>query len=155
MGKAHLERMLKSMRWADQRILAALRDHRAVQGEALPLIAHLLAAEHVWLCRLEQREARLTVWPQLTVSECESLAHENAAGYSALLSRLSEEQLCVTVRYRTTKGQEFATAVIDILTQVVIHGAYHRGQIAKVFGRNGVQAVNTDFITFVREAEPT
>ncbi len=154
MGKAHLDRMLQSMAWADQKILAALRDHPAVQAEALPLFAHLLAAEHVWLCRLEQREARLPVWPQLTLSECELLADENARGYAALMSRSNADALTVTLRYRNTKGQEFATAVIDILTHVVIHGAYHRGQIAKVFGRGGLQAVNTDFITFVREAEP-
>ena len=34
-------------------------------------------------------------------------------------------------------------------------GLYHRGQIAKAIGRSGGVAVNTDFITFVREAEPT
>jgi hypothetical protein len=29
------------------------------------------------------------------------------------------------------------TAVIDIVTHVVIHGAYHRGQIAKMVARAG------------------
>jgi hypothetical protein len=29
-----------------------------------------------------------------------------------------------------------------------------RGQIAKAFGRAGVPAVNTDFITFARSVEP-
>jgi uncharacterized damage-inducible protein DinB len=153
MGKAHLERMLKYMTWADQKILVALRDHPEVQGEALPLFAHMLAAEHVWLSRLEQREPRVPVWPQLTISECEQFATENAQGYAAFVSRLLEDQLTTLVRYRNTKGQEFATAVIDILTQLVIHGGYHRGQIAKVFGRNGIQAVSTDFIIYVREAE--
>jgi uncharacterized damage-inducible protein DinB len=44
--------------------------------------------------------------------------------------------------------------VIDILTHVVVHGAYHRGQIAKLLGRAGVAAVNTDYITFARVVEP-
>jgi uncharacterized damage-inducible protein DinB len=33
---------------------------------------------------------------------------------------------------------------------VVTHGAYHRGQIAKAFGRAGVPAPQTDFILYVR-----
>ena len=71
-----------------------------------------------------------------------------------LVRRIGPGQLEVPIRYRNTKGQEFATPVLDILTHVVIHGAYHRGQIAKCIGRCGGVAVNTDFITFAREVEP-
>jgi uncharacterized damage-inducible protein DinB len=117
-------------------------------------LAHLLAAEHVWLARLERQEPRHPVCPALTLDECEALAAENEAGYRAFLGRLGDDQLSAAVRYRTTRGEEFATPVIDILTQVVTHGAYHRGQIARVIGRGGGVAVNTDFITFAREAEP-
>lgn len=67
---------------------------------------------------------------------------------------LSEADLGAVVRYRNTKGEEFATPVIDILTHVVVHGAYHRGQIAKALGRAGTRAVNTDYITFARSVEP-
>ena len=41
------------------------------------------------------------------------------------------------IDYRNQKGDEFSTAVIDIFTQVIIHGGYHRGQIAKIIGRTG------------------
>src|SRR5262245_16544023 len=149
--KAHIERMLRSMAWADQKVIAAVRDNPAAQPEALPLLGHLLAAEHHWLGRIEQREPRVTIWPQLTMAECEALAGENAAGYAAMLSRLSEADLSTSVRYRNLKGLEFTTPLLDILTHVVIHGAYHRGQIAKAIGRTGVQAVNTDFIAFTRD----
>jgi uncharacterized damage-inducible protein DinB len=152
--KAHLERMFRSMAWADRQSLAALRAAPAAQAEALPLLAHLLAAEHIWLARLEQREARFPVWPTLTADECEHLTAENETGYRAFLGRIRDGQLAATTRYRNTKGQEFVTPVLDILTHVVIHGAYHRGQIARAIGRSGGVAVNTDFITFAREVEP-
>ena len=109
----------------------------AAQGEALPLLSHLLAAEHVWLVRLERRTASRSVWPTLTLSECEALAAENAAGYAGFLDRRSEGDLTEVVQYKNTKGLEFATPVIDILTHVVIHGAYHRGQIAKALAERG------------------
>lgn len=149
--KAHLERMFDSMRWADARVIRALADCPAAQAEALPLVAHLVAAEHVWLARLEGREPRVAVWPTLTLAECEALAGENAAGYLAYLKRQSDETLHEKISYRTQAGQAWSTAVIDILTHVVIHGSYHRGQIAKMLGRAGAAAPMTDFIAYVRE----
>lgn len=151
--KAHLERMFRFVAWADRRSLEALRAAPAAQAEALPLLAHLLAAEHVWLARLNEGEHRLPVWPTLSLGECDSLAVENAAGYQAFLEQLGEGQLADSRRYRTSHGQEFVTSVLDILTQVLTHGPYHRGQIARIIGRSGGVAVNTDFITFAREVE--
>jgi uncharacterized damage-inducible protein DinB len=152
--KAHLERMLRSMAWADQEVLRALRDCPESQSEGIRLLAHLLAAEHVWLSRIERRPASHIVWPQLDLAGCEHLAGANAEGYAAMLSGLSEADLGANIVYRNTKNEEFATPLVDILTHVVIHGAYHRGQIARAFGAAGAAAANTDFITFTRVAEP-
>ncbi|WP_168219105.1 DinB family protein [Limnoglobus roseus] len=146
--------MFRYTAWSDQRVLEALRGTPAAHAEALPLLAHVLAAEHVWLARLEKREPRHSVWPALSLGECEALAAENEAGYRTFVGRLSEGPPTGAVRYRTSQGQEFVTPVLDILTQVVTHGPYHRGQIAKVLGRAGGSAVSTEFITFAREAEP-
>jgi uncharacterized damage-inducible protein DinB len=148
--KTHIERMLRAMSWADQRTIAAVGDCPAAHAEALPLLSHVLAAEQVWLARLQQHEASHPVWPQLTVPQCATLAAENAAGYAALLEDLAEDDLTIGIRYKNTKGDEFTTTRIDILTHVVIHGAYHRGQIAKVLGRSGVQPASTDYIMFTR-----
>jgi uncharacterized damage-inducible protein DinB len=151
--KTHIERMLRAMSWADQKTLEALIEHPHAQGEALPLLAHLLAAEHIWLARLRSQETTQPVWPQLEMNECKRLADDNAAGYATYVGSLGESALDVAIRYRNTKGEEFVNSAIDILTHVVIHGAYHRGQIAKALGRSGVPAVNTDFITFARVVE--
>jgi uncharacterized damage-inducible protein DinB len=152
--KAHLERMLRSMVWADQVVLAALRDCPEAQSEGLRLFAHLLAAEEVWLSRIECRQASHAVWPQLDLAGCEHLAGANSKAYATLLGGLSEAALDGEVVYRNTRGEEFTTPLIDILTHVVIHGAYHRGQIARAFTAVGSHAANTDFITFTRVAEP-
>jgi uncharacterized damage-inducible protein DinB len=146
----HFERMVRAMAWADRRVIAALAEYPAAQAEAMPLLSHLLAAEHVWLARLERRAPSHSVWPTLTLVECEELAAENAAGYAAFLDERSDADLSKNVEYTTTTGQEFSTVAIDILTQVIIHGAYHRGQIAKAIGRAGTPAINTDYITYVR-----
>ena len=135
-------------------MLAAVRDCPAVEAEALPLVAHVLGAEHIWLSRLRNQPAVHSAWPTLTLLECERLADENAAGYESFVSGLGDDDVVAVIRYRNSKGEEFTNSVIDILTHVVVHGAYHRGQVAKVLGRAGVAAVNTDYITFARSVAP-
>ena len=151
--KAHVIRMLRAMAWADAESLAALRDCQAAWPEALGLYAHMLAAEHVWLSRLEGRAPTRAVWPALSIPECESLSAENAAGYATYIDKLPETDLATVIRYRNSQGEEFANTVLDILTHVVIHGAYHRGQIAKAIGRAGGQSASTDYIIFARSVE--
>jgi uncharacterized damage-inducible protein DinB len=153
MLKSHLQRMIDWMAWADRREIAAIAGCSAAQTEAMPLLSHMLAAEHVWLARLERRAPRLPVWPTLSLSECETLAAENAAGYSAFLARLDETGFSELIEYQNQKGDRFTTSVVDILTQIITHGPYHRGQIAKIIGRNGGPAPETDFIHFVRSLD--
>jgi uncharacterized damage-inducible protein DinB len=147
----YFHRLYRYCAWANQRSLAALKANLAAQAEGLPLFAHVLAAEHLWLSRIEGRQAELAVWPTLSVEECERWAAGNIAGYAALLASLKPEDLARPVGYRNTAGEEHVTALGDILTQVYTHGCYHRGQIARAIGRTGEQAVNTDFIIFVRQ----
>jgi len=152
--KTHFQRVFHFIAWADKRSLAALRNTPAAHTEGLPLFAHVLAAEHVWLSRLLKREPRHPVWPTLSLDECEALAAENEKGYRDFFNQALESQFETLVQYKTTKGQAFSTPAIDILMQVNTHGAYHRGQISRIIGQSGGVAVNTDFITFAREAEP-
>jgi uncharacterized damage-inducible protein DinB len=94
------------------------------------------------------------VWPALTADECDALSAENAAGYLEFLGRLDADQLHATVRYRTLKGEEWETPVVDILLQGVLHAAHHRGQFAKCLARAGAAAPIMDFLIYAREAEP-
>ena len=148
----HLQRMYRYVSWADRKSIEALRaGPMPAVAEALPLFAHVLAAEHVWLARLEQRDPRHPVWPTLSLVDCEQLAAENEAGYRAFLEKLGEDQLAEVRQYRNAAGQEFSTPVIDILLQVFSHGGYHRGQMAKIIARHGGTPLATDFIVFARE----
>lgn len=150
--KLHLERLFRFVTWADRRTLESLRAvPLAAVAECSPLMAHILAAEHVWLARLEAREPKHPVWPDLSLEACLQLLNENEAGYRAFVAALSDEQLTASKHYRNAAGQEFQTPVLDILLQVITHGGYHRGQIAKILGKNGVTPASTDFIVFQRE----
>lgn len=149
--KSHFQHLFRYVAWADRRCLESLRETPVAQAEALSLFAHLLAAEHVWLSRLEQRTPRLAVWPPLDLEQCAALLAENERDYAEFLANIAEGQFANEVNYKTSQGQEMVSTMLDILTQVVTHGPYHRGQIAKIIGRCGGTAINTDYITFTRE----
>jgi uncharacterized damage-inducible protein DinB len=55
------------------------------------------------------------------------------------------------VEYRNSVGELWKGAVGDVLTQVVMHSAYHRGQIAADLRQSGHEPASTDFIHAVRQ----
>jgi uncharacterized damage-inducible protein DinB len=145
----HIRSLLDHMAWADERILESLRQP-AVPRRALDLYAHVLGAEHVWLTRLEQRPHTVAVWPVLTLDQCAQLADGNRVAFQAYVERLTSDHLRRTVHYRNSAGQEFDTAIEDILVHVAMHGSYHRGQITLLVRDAGADPQPTDYIAFVR-----
>jgi uncharacterized damage-inducible protein DinB len=50
-----------------------------------------------------------------------------------------------------SKGEPYTSSVEDILTHVVFHGAYHRGQIAAKMRESGLEPAYTDYIHAIRQ----
>lgn len=147
-----LRRMFDHVEWADRNVIASLRDAAVVDSKAQALISHLLAAEHVWLSRIAEREPKMAVWPVLSLDECVNLAAANAAEFTALLGTADAARLGEPVTYRNSAGDQFTSTIRDILTHVALHGSYHRGQIAMLVRATGSKPVPTDFIAFARGA---
>jgi uncharacterized damage-inducible protein DinB len=148
--KEHLKRLFEHMAWADTHALKALRESKGASELAHSELAHVLGAEHVWLARLEGRPATVAVWPELSVDECEALAHETQAGFRAFVDREDESTLERTVHYRNSAGAAFNSKVSDILLHVALHGSYHRGKVAAALRASGAEPAATDYIGFVR-----
>jgi uncharacterized damage-inducible protein DinB len=147
---SHLRRLHAHMVWADGRVLSLLP--ASIDAEPLRLFAHVLAAERVWLARLEGRDGtRLEIWPSLGVEECARLAEEMRTGYTDYLDALEEGRLTEPITYRNSAGVEFRTEPLDVLTQVFLHGSYHRGQIVRSLRQSGGEPVGTDYIIWARE----
>jgi len=119
--------------------------------DALRLYGHLLAAEHVWLARIDGSEPDVAVWSPLGIEECASLGARNHSAFALMVETLSADELQRTVRYRNSKGDEFVNTVEDILMHVALHGAYHRGQVARIVRGEGGAPLATDYILFIRE----
>jgi uncharacterized damage-inducible protein DinB len=146
-----VSRLVAYNEWADKRVIESLKSSMAIDPNVLRPLAHLLVAEKVWLMRLQGLDTvGIELSPELSIEECEILAAENQNGYETYLGALTSNNLDSVVKYKNSKGSTFHTSVRDILLHVSIHGAYHRGQLAKAIRAEGKTPVNTDFITFVR-----
>lgn len=136
--------------WANRRVLGALHDARG-GSKPLELFAHIVIAEKIWLMRLAgENSMGIDKSPAMSLKDCELLSEENREAFSQMYDRF-QANLNLQITYRNLNGQKFSTSVLDILTHVVFHGVYHRGQIALAMRTGGSVPVNTDYITFVRE----
>lgn len=146
------KKLFEHVEWADTRVLASLRGARNPRQKDLELYAHILGAEHTWLSRINGTTAQYVVWPALSLDECESVGRENFAAFNELADRLTPEMLRRGITYRTSAGDQFTSTIEDMLTQVALHGAYHRGQIAASLRAGGDIPSPTDYIAFIRGA---
>ena len=135
---------------ADARVADALTSREC--AEAVAMFGHVLGAEEIWLARLEQRPAKLGVWPELSPAECVRAAAELADGFRRFRAGLSSDDLGRACSYTTSDGRTYSTPVEDILVHVALHGAYHRGQVATLQRQAGAAPATTDFIELVRGA---
>jgi uncharacterized damage-inducible protein DinB len=145
--------------WANSAVYRSLEGQAGTAPErAVAIFGHILAAERLWLGRLGQivppGEIALPVWPTLPIPDYGPILDGLASSWPGLLTGFVLEGLDRIVSYRNTLGQNHSSTVGDILEHLLLHGAYHRGQVATLLGRAGLKSVNTDFIHWTRLGEP-
>jgi uncharacterized damage-inducible protein DinB len=148
----HLRRLLEHLAWADARAGEALAALDDPPPDLVELYAHLIAAELVWLDRVEGVAASVPVWPATDVAGTRALAARAHERYRAHVAALTPPDLARDVRYVNSAGLAFTTSLEDILLHVALHGAYHRGQIARAIRELGGTPAPTDYVAFVRGA---
>lgn len=152
MSAEFFTKLFAHMEWADKRALGSLRAMSSPPPKSVELMAHILGAERVWLSRIEGETSPIVVWPTLSLDDAERVLAENVEGYRRVLSRLSSAGLQEPITYKNSAGDQFTSTVEDILTQVVTHGSYHRGQIAAQVRAAGGTPNPTDYIAYIRGA---
>jgi uncharacterized damage-inducible protein DinB len=150
--------MLKRLRqlfsydvWANREVLASFRCAADPPLRSLHWMAHILATEYLWFSRIRSEKSPLPVWPELTLADCDRHAAALAKIWSEYLSGLSEGALVQQIPYVNSKGEQWVNTVEDILMHVVMHSAYHRGQIASNMRDTRHIPAYTDFIHGIRQ----
>jgi uncharacterized damage-inducible protein DinB len=151
----HLTKQFAYNAWANRETLRSLAAALAGRPDAVPqrsleVMAHLVGAEWAWLRRLGPKSPDVPVWPNLTFEECDAQLRALSLTWKDYLEGLTPEALHRVLAYVNFKGERWTSKVGDILTHVVTHGCYHRGQVATLLGRAGFPVPYTDYIECVR-----
>ena len=158
-------RMFEYDSWANRECIRAMRSvTEPASSDLVRRMAHILSAEKLWLERILGQPQSMPVWPTSTLDDCSALSEKNADAWRAFLKRISSAganaasptndpsgALSQNVKYRNSKGEPFSSRIEDILSHVLFHSAYHRGQIASQMRAAGFTPAYTDFIHAVRE----
>ena len=147
----HIKNLFSYDDWANREVLASLQALNAPPERSVKLLAHILSAERLWLERLLVHKQTLPVWPLSRLAQCELEIDQLPGLWKNYLTALGEAGLARSLTYKNTKGESFSSQKQDILLHVVMHSAYHRGQIAADMRAAGFTPPYTDFIHAVRQ----
>jgi uncharacterized damage-inducible protein DinB len=150
--------------WASQRLLDAAmelteeelnRDFGTSDHSVLGTLAHVFAADRVWLYRLSGGEN-----PGFISDSDRSLAvlendwpaiHERWRIWAA---ELTDEAAQAPLEYRDMKGNSYRQPVWQLVLHVVNHGTHHRGQVSGFLRSMGKTPPPVDLIHYYRQSEP-
>jgi uncharacterized damage-inducible protein DinB len=146
----YFRRVFNYNQWANRETLTGLRAVENAPPRSRKFIAHIAAAEWLWLRRLKAGK-QMSVWPELTLEECESEFRELEPAWRDYLTGLGKHDLGQEISYTNTVGERWKSVVADVLTHAAMHSAYHRGQIASDMRQAGNIPAYTDFIHCMRK----
>jgi uncharacterized damage-inducible protein DinB len=148
------ERLLAHDRWANGRALQSLEAMADPPGKGCELLAHLLGAEVCWIDRmtLGREGPDLERWDHLDLAGIRRAWEEEVpARWESFLADDSASAPGRAFTFVDDLGNTSRPVrVEDAITQLMLHSAYHRGQVAShVRAAGGTPAV-VDFLPAVR-----
>jgi len=165
MNKEDIRQLYDYNAWANARVLdaaAALTPEQFTRdvGSSFPSVhdtlAHIMAAEHIWLMRWRGESPRklLDAAEFPTLGDVRARWAEVERGLSEFVRGLTDESLGRVVAYTNTRGEEWRYALGPMMQHVITHSAYHRGQVTTMLRQLGARSVPTDFLVYLDEASP-
>ena len=133
--------------WANAQSLAAIIAAQS-DAEALSLLAHTVAMSNLWAARVEGSPGTVDPWPALTVADLHTELIRLKNRWLRLADRTASG---AQVQYQNRAGESCSNLFADVLQEILLHGAHHRGQIAFLLRAKGFEPPrSTDFIPALR-----
>src|ERR1700688_3679528 len=127
----HIKRLFVYDDWANREGLTALQALPAPPARSLNLLV---------------QKQTVAVWPLFTIEQCKLEVDQLPGLWQSYLTSLGEAGLSRSLAYKNTKGESFTSQKQDVLLHVVMHSAYHRGQIAADMRAAGFTPASTDLV---------
>jgi uncharacterized damage-inducible protein DinB len=150
--KDYFLKLFQYDKYANLQILQAIFDANQPQ-EAVKLMAHLLAAQQIWLSRCTGMPASgISLIPDWQPVQFKYIIEKNNDLWMQYLNGVNTDDFNLPINYLTLKGESLQNNLADIITQVTNHGTHHRAQIGQQLKLAGLNVLPpTDYIFFMRE----
>ena len=115
---------------------------------------HIWDAQHIWLDRIEGNP--VVDWPGKSfkgssIDAVKGLI-DNSELWVSFVKSIKEEMLENQIHYSNIKGVPFSNSLKQIITHVMNHSTYHRGQLITLLrGAGFTNPGTTDLIAYFRE----
>ncbi len=148
--------------WATGRLLDAVaqlspeeltRDFGTSDKSVLGTLAHVFAADRVWLGRVEGNPPAKFLDPEKDL-KMETLTTEWPAvldRWKQNLTSATQEQIDAVVDYKDLKGNPYQQPLWQIVLHMVNHATHHRGQVAGFLRSMGKTPPPLDLIAYYRQ----
>jgi uncharacterized damage-inducible protein DinB len=146
--------------WATQRLLDAAtqlspeeltRDFKTADKCVLDTLAHVYAADRVWLARVLAEPRATFIDPEdrdLTLLQNEWPALQQR--WKLWLRDFSDADVARKIFYHDTRGNPYVQPAWQIILHLVNHGTHHRGQISGFLRAMGHTPPPLDMIAYYR-----
>jgi len=156
-----IQTLLRYSDWANQQVLRCAAPLTAEQldrpfpigrGSLRSTLAHIVAAEHVWLQRWMGRGE--TPWPRedtpTSPAAFGDALRQTWKQRDAFLAKLGDADLRRCGVYRDSKGSLFNATLGDMLLQGCIHSTHHRAQVVNMLRQLEAETPELDYMMWVR-----
>ncbi|MFN0187191.1 MAG: DinB family protein [Bacteroidia bacterium] len=161
---SHLIKLCKYNVWANDRICTWIKKADLKVDEELKssfpsirkTLYHLWDAQFIWLARLNGESTN--TWPSHSfkgnLDEAIAGLQQNSLALSSHIEQLNESEYQRQVEFKSIDGTSYFNSVEEIITHVINHSTYHRGQLITLLRTVGFTTVDsTDFIRYLRSKE--
>jgi len=146
--------------WASQRLMGAAaeltpeeltRDFKTSDKTVVDTLAHIFAADRIWLQRIHGNPQKVFIEPAdrdfERLREAWPALHRQWKDWAA---SLTDQQAAATLSYRDMKGNAYEQPLWQVILHVVNHGSHHRGMVSGFLRAMGHTPPMLDMIFFYR-----
>lgn len=147
--KKYFVKLYQYNAWANNRVMTCLKSQGVESEKIRSVMGHILAAQFLWLHRIKGLPpADVKLWGEYGLERLTSMCDEANKLWLEFVEGTDDFGRELT--YLNYTGDPYKNNVEMIMIHLVNHSTYHRGQIAMLLRQEGLEPVNTDFITYDR-----
>lgn len=146
----HLKELFDYDLWATRRLLDQVMALDEPSERLLELSAHILQAQQYWILRIQGNQTGIDPWQPVPKQKFFALLDRNKDELAELMNNYAHNR---PVHYQIKNGEYQRNTLAEILHHLLLHSAYHRGQIAQLMKPDVDQVPATDYILYIRDLE--